>query len=403
MKEVVIIGGGAAGLMTAINIAKTNKVTIIERNADCGKKLLITGNGKCNYYNQDQALNHYHSNTEELISHFITNTNLANVLEIFNNIGIVPTIKNGYFYPFSNQAITIKTALLTEAKRLNVNFKYNVLVEKITKEDSKFIIKTNNTKLKADVVVLATGSLSAPKTGSTGIGYEILKKFHHTIYDPTPSLVQLKVTTNLEKIAGVRTDVKLSLYKDEKLVKEESGQLQFTKDTLSGICVFNLSYYVGKLLPKKCKITLKINFLPFLSSSREENLKWMDSRNLHLHNPKLSILFETILNYKLVAFIFKQININSNLTWKELTLKQKELIMENFLTFNFVIKGTNSFLEAQTCSGGVSLKEIDLKTMESKIVKNLYVVGELLDITGDCGGYNLTIAWISALIAGKNI
>ena len=175
-----IIGGGAAGMVAAIACSnENNEVIILERNQECGKKILITGNGRCNYWNLDQDLIHYESSTPELKEVLIDNSNC--VLDFFDSLGIVPKIKNGYYYPFSNQATTIKNALINEVKRNNITIINDCLVTKISKEKNKFNIETENKIIKADKVVISTGSYAAPKTGSTGMGYEFLKKFNHFI------------------------------------------------------------------------------------------------------------------------------------------------------------------------------------------------------------------------------
>ena len=263
MKHIVIVGGGAAGLISAIHTkTSTNKVTILERNSQCGKKILATGNGKCNYWNIDQNIKHYHSNNEELLEQIITKEIQDKVINFFNSLGIVPKIKNGYYYPFSNQATTIKNALLTEVNEKDIEIRQDFLVESIEKEDNHFIIISSNEIIKADKVIIATGSCASPKTGSDGIGYKLLKRLSHTVIEPKPALVQLKTTGNfLKEWAGIRTDVKVSLYENDKLIKEESGEIQLTDYGISGICVFNLSRFIsrGLLDNKKEEKTVKQN------------------------------------------------------------------------------------------------------------------------------------------------
>ena len=222
MEHIVIVGGGASGLISAIYAkTSTNKVTILERNSLCGKKLLATGNGKCNYWNEDQKMSHYHSTNEKELISIITEERKKEALSFFNSLGIVPKIRNGYYYPFSNQATTIKNALEQEIKRKNIDIRYNFLVEKITKENNYFIIENKNEVIKADKVILATGSKASPKTGSDGLGYELIKKLGHTVIEPLPALVQLKTVGNyLKKWAGIRTDVKVTLYENNKFIKE---------------------------------------------------------------------------------------------------------------------------------------------------------------------------------------
>lgn len=405
MSKIVIIGGGAAGLVAAIKASLNNEVTILERNNTCGKKLLITGNGHCNYWNANQDLSNYHSHTPSLIENFITKTNLEKTKEFLLNLGIIPKIKNGYYYPLSNQAITIKNALIYEAKRNNVQIKENFFVTAILKENNHFIITSKNEKIFADKIIVATGSKAAPKTGSTGSGYQLLENLGHKIIPVLPSLVHLQTNNKiLASCEGVRCDVNLSLYENDVLLAQESGELQLTKKNISGICTFNLSYYVAKGLYLNKKETLKINFLPFLQDlSFEEILNWFTKRNQMMHNPELSYFLEPLLNYKIVNFFLKEQNLKPTSTWNDLQKDQKSNLIKNLLNYPVEIISTNSFTEAQTCSGGIPLSEININTMESKIQKNLYIIGELLDITGNCGGYNLTVAFISGYLAGSSV
>ena len=396
MKHIVIIGGGAAGLVAAIHAKReTNRVTILEKNPVCGKKILATGNGKCNYWNEEQAIEHYHSNNQLILSKKITPENAKEVVSFFNQLGIYPKIKNGYYYPFSNQATTIKNALVREVEK-NTKVLLETTVEKIDKVQNKFKIKTNNGIIECDKVIIATGSKASPKTGSAGEGYNFLKDFNHTIIDVNPALVQLKTKGNfLKDWTGIRTDVEVSLYINNKNIKSDQGEIQLTNYGVSGICIFNLSRFVPIALNNNDKVEVKINFLPF-TSTPEELLKDLSNNN------SINDILEGILNNKLVAVILNKSSINKNKKYNELSIKEKETLIENLTNFTLEVIGTNSYEECQVCSGGVPLTEINTKTMESKIVNNLHIVGELLDVDGDCGGYNLTFAWVTALLAGKS-
>ena len=196
MKEVIIIGGGASGLVAAIYAAKTGrKVTVLEKNKVCGKKILITGNGKCNYWNDDQSLIHYHSNNREILKNILTNNNKQEILNLFNSIGIIPRIKDGYYYPYSNQATSIQTALIKECELNNVEIITETEVLSITKENNLYKINTNNGIFTSNKVILATGSYACPKTGSDGLGYKIATSLGHNLITPLPALVQLRAST----------------------------------------------------------------------------------------------------------------------------------------------------------------------------------------------------------------
>lgn len=397
MEHIVVIGGGASGLISAIYAKKnTNKVTILEKNQICGKKILVTGNGKCNYWNSDQNLEHYHSINNDLLEEIITEDNKKEVLNFFDRLGIIPKIKNGYYYPFSNQATTIKNALIKEVIRKKIDIKQDFLVTELNKNVDGFIIKGSIESIKADKVIIATGSKAAPKTGSDGFGYKLLKKFNHNIIPPLPALVQLKTMGDyLKEWKGIRTDVKVSLYENNQFIKEESGEIQLTDYGISGICVFNLSRYISIGLSKNKKEEIRINFLPFLDSQKE-NISALFKNNYPIKDQ-----LEGILNNKLVNIILKQSNIKENQPYSDLSPHEQNTLKENLTAFKVTVIGTNSFEQAQVCTGGIPLTEINTTTMESNIIKNLYIVGELLDVDGDCGGYNLGFAWISGILAGK--
>lgn len=394
MKEICIIGGGPSGLAAAITAAKKGKkVTILERNEKCGKKLLITGNGRCNYFNEEQKTEKYHSNNKELIKELINEKNTNKVKNFFKELGIIPKIIDGYYYPFSRTAITINNALLNEAKKLNIEIIYNIKVEKIIKKDH-FIINPDKENIKAKKIVICTGSKAAPKTGSDGIGYDIAMNFNHKIIKPLPALTNLKGNKNYyKKWSGVRTEAILSLYEDNNFITKEKGEVQLTDQGISGIVTFNLSNYITRNIINHKEI-IHINFMPFL------NNKSID--NLFIYNDEINETLERILNYKLVNVLLKQAKLKTNY-FSKLTKIEKEKLIDTLTNFKFEITEVGSFDKAQVCSGGIPLNEINIKTMESKKENNLYFGGEILDINGDCGGYNLSFAWLSGILIGENI
>ncbi|MBQ9071710.1 MAG: aminoacetone oxidase family FAD-binding enzyme [Bacilli bacterium] len=397
MKKVVIVGGGASGVIASIFASKNNEVIILERNSNPLKKLLLTGNGKCNYFNDNQDISNYNSSNIELIEQIVTKNNLNSVLDFFDRIGIVPKIKNGYYYPYSNLSNSIKEALLKEANLCGVKIKTDYLVEDIKRINNKFII---NNELECDYLILSTGSKACPKTGSDGIGYDILKKLGHKIIKVSPALTQVIGNESYFKDwAGIRAETKVSLYENDKYVTEQIGEVQFTKNGLSGICIFNLSGKIRQGLDNNNKEDIIINFLPFVMDIEE----YLNERNKRVKNRTIIELLEGLINYKLVKIILKKSNISENKYYNELTREQKINLYNNLVSFKVNIIDTNDFDSAQTCSGGVSLEEINLNTMESKLIDGLFITGELLDIDGLCGGYNLTIAWISGILAGNYI
>ena len=400
MKEVVIVGGGASGLTAAITAARNGKdVTLIERNNKCGKKILITGNGRCNFWNTDEDLSHFHSSTPNLLKDFITDERKNSILKFFDSLGLAYKTKNGYYYPFSNQAFTIENALLSECKKLNIKIINDITVEKIIKKDC-FIINPDKENIKAKNIIIATGSKAAPKTGSDGLGYEISKSLGHNIITPLPSLVQLKADEPYFKNwSGIRTDVKVNLLIDHKYIKSETGEIQLTNYGLSGICIFNLSGEAAKALNQNKNVIISINFIPFASNPKT----FLQTLNKNSYHKTISELLEGILHYKLIDIILKKTHLKRDLLLNTLTDNELNNLIKTLTDFQIQILDTHTLDHAQVCSGGIPLTEINNKTLESLKVKNLYFTGEIIDIDGDCGGYNLGWAWISGIIAGKNV
>lgn len=405
MAKVAIIGGGASGLTASIYASKNHNVTIFERNNVCGKKITITGNGKCNYWNEDQDFEHYHSQTPSILSSFLKSSIMNETQDFFRELGIVPKIKNGYYYPNSMQATSIRNTLEKKAMENGVHIIKDTLIEKIVKKENKFILNPEKEHLQFDKIILACGSIAAPKTGSDGIGYQLAASFGHTIIKPNPTLVQLVCDAPfLKSWSGVRAEVSISLIINDTEIRREKGEIQLTDYGVSGICIFNLSRDVKKSLEENKRIFLKIDFFPlFQKYSLDDLLKWFDERSEVLKGYSLDEMLEGILPYKLALVLIKEAKLTREMKWTRLSLEEKRNFIKTLRNFSLEIIDTKSFDHAQACTGGVSLKEIDMENMQSKLVENLYLIGELVDVDGDCGGYNLGFAWMSGIKCGKNI
>lgn len=404
MSKVIVIGAGASGLATAIMLSRNNnEVIILERNNICGKKLLITGSGRCNYFNSDFTTSHFNSNNKALLENIINDKSKVEVLDFFNSIGIIPSIKEGYYYPYSNQASSIKNALEQEAINSNVKIIYNTYVKDIIKNNNKFTIITDNKTYNCEKVVVATGSKAYKKTGSEGNLYEVLKKLGHNIIKPLPALVQLKSNEKyLKEWKNIRTRATLKLYENNNFIKEEKGEVQLTDYGISGICTMNLSSIAARSLDQGKKIDIEINFYNEINNI-DKFIEFMNHRDKLLKNRTISELLEGIMNYKLANLLIKLSNININSKWKNLINEEKISLAKNIISHKLNIIGSNSFDNSQTCSGGVSLLDVNLDTMESKIVDGLYLIGEILDVDGECGGYNLGFCFITGIKAGNSI
>lgn len=383
--KTVIIGSGASGLVSGISLLKCgDDVTILERNNISGKKLLLTGAGRCNFFNSDQNIVHYHSSDKDILAKIITSDNIHLVEDFITSLGIIPKVKDGYYYPFSNQAYNMKELLERSYLDLGGKIKYNYLVEKIEKKDNLFLINDN---ISCDKLILATGSKAYKMTGSDGTGYTLAKKFNHHIVKVLPSLTSL-ITKEKTNLKGVRVDAKVTLYEDGRKIREELGQVQFTDYGLSGICIFNLSYYAVKGLNEARSEVITIDLMPFMDKVSFENKKIYD-------------LLLGFLPDKMIDYILKTLDISKDMYYEDLTSAKKKELTRILKRMSFNITSYKEFDFSQVCSGGVSIREINPLTMESIFVKNLYIVGELLDVNGDCGGYNLTFAFLSGILTSR--
>ena len=406
MARVIVIGGGASGMVASIYASNNdNEVILIDKNNSFGKKILITGNGKCNYWNKDISSNHYYSFDMDILDKIINDRNKLEIENFFDRLGIVPKIKDNYCYPSSYQATSIQTALIKEMELHGVLVYNNEEVISVLKNGDIFEVVTSNRKFYVDKVILATGSKACPKTGSDGFGYEIAKSFGHEVIEPLPALVQLKLNEKyLKDWAGIRSDVCVSLYENNKLIKKSVGEIQLTDYGVSGICIFQLSSLVSRGLYNKYKEEIEINFFNNLNINNEDEfVNYFDKRNRYVVGRDISQLLDGILNYKLINLILKLSKIDRFDNWDNISVDKKRVLGRNLTRLRLNVVGTNSFDSAQVCSGGVRLKEINPKTLESLKVKGLYIVGELLDVDGECGGFNLGFAWISGYLAGISV
>ena len=394
MYDVVVIGAGSSGIMCASVLKKEKpslNILILEKNDKLGKKLSATGNGRCNLGNIDTNINNYYSSSN--LNEFEKVLGENKYLEYIKQIGILIKEDDKRLYPYSNQAITVCKSFERYLEYLDVKIKYNYDVQSIRKENEVFII---NDDIKATKVVVATGGKSYPKTGSTGIGYNILKYFGHKIEDLSPSLTYLNTDYKyIKDLAGVRCDGVVRLSVNDCVIDSEEGQIQFTKDSLSGICVFNLSRNVLKYLKEGKSVKIILNLVPDYSAF--ELKEYLNLFPCY----KIENALSGILNNKLAEVITKNLKINgkqvNNLTKNELD----DVIFElHNMYFNII--GTGDFDTSQVTKGGASLDEFT-KDLESKKCKGLYAIGEVLDVDAKCGGYNLSWAFNSAIIVALKL
>ncbi len=400
--RVIILGGGASGMMAAISAARNGaKVTILERMDRVGKKILSTGNGKCNFTNRNQDISNYHGADPGFISTILEQFDFFQTLRFFDRLGIMSKDKNGYIYPNSNQASSVLDVLRMEIFSLDISVECGVKITGVEKKNQSFIVHTFLKDYESDSLIIATGSKAAPSTGSDGSGFEYVHAFGHSIIPVLPALVQLRSDQKFFKsIAGVRTDARVSLFVDGSPVVSDSGELQLTDYGISGIPVFQISRYASIALNEGKKVSAFIDFFPDLD---HDNLVKLLVNRFGINSRRnVEDAMIGMINKKLVSLFIKEAGIGVSDLCGSLNDKKIERLASTMDSFTVNIVATNSFENAQVCCGGVDSKEINPYTMESLLVRGLFFAGEVVDVDGACGGYNLQWAWSSGFVAGKN-
>lgn len=411
-RTVAVIGGGAAGMMAAIEAARAGAiVTLIEKNAQLGKKLATTGNGRCNYTNLDMVdriggkFRGFHPEFAEAALDVLPT---EAVLDWFREIGVEPRFRGSYVYPNSDQASAVVDALREELHRLSVKVHYNAEVKSVQRvDDAYFLIQCTDAVVKADRVILAAGSKAAPKTGSNGDGYFIARKLGHRIVPYVPALCGIRCAGDAFKaLAGIRTEAALELVVDGHCVDRETGELQLVDYGISGIPVFQLSRYAAYALQEGKKAAVYINFLPGFTDKaedpKERALQLFQQRQERLVGRKMESFFTGLLHQKLGQLLLRMANVRPELPVAELSEKQLRSLASLSVRFKAECVEMNGFQQAQVVAGGVDTSEVDPRTMASRLVPGLYFAGEVLDIDGICGGYNLQWAWASGYVAGRH-
>lgn len=400
-KNIVIVGGGASGMIAAIFAARNGaSVTILEQKDRIGKKILSTGNGRCNLTNEYMSEACFHGDDASIVQSVLAEFDFQKTCHFFEELGLMLKSRQGYIYPISDQASAVLDVLRMEINRLHISVQTNTKVLSI-KKNQVFQIQTSSGDLQADAVILATGGMAAPALGSDGSGYLLAKEMGHSISEVVPALVALRAKEGIfHQLGGIRTKAKVSLYVEEKLVAEDTGELQLTDYGISGIPVFQTSRFATKALKRNLDTVVEIDFMPTMSET--EFYDYMNHRRAVQGHKTAEEFCIGILHKKLGNALLKQAGIKADLCIS--CVKEKSFL--NFLQlckhFQTTIIASNTFEQAQVCAGGVRTTAIHPQTMESMKVSGLYLVGELLDVDGICGGYNLQWAWSTGYLAGVN-
>ncbi len=395
-KSVLIVGGGAGGMAAAIAAARLGAdVTILEKEDKPGRKLLATGNGRCNLTNVDGTDKAYHGRERAFAENVLEGFSVQETRAFFRELGLYTTVENGRVYPYAGQAETVLHVLLRELSRLGVRIKCgeDVLAASKLKNDPFFHIQTRTWEYTANALVLACGTAaSLGKKQLPANGYSLAASFGHSLVPTVPALVPLKVAeAGKLAFAGVRIPGRVTVFADGAELAADTGQLQLTENGISGIPVFNTSGLAARALLAGKKVTAELDFLPQLGEEETAGLL----RELGGGSGCLLDARETLrglLPERLVRSIFR------SFAGYEPSIEE---LAERIKHFPLTVTGTAGEGHAQVLSGGVPTSEVAADTLESRLVPGLFLVGEMLDIDGICGGYNLQFAWSTGILAGR--
>ncbi len=399
--DVAVIGGGAAGLVAAISAARAGAETMIVEHMDrIGKKILATGNGKCNYTNALQGVSYYRGENPAFVVPVFRQFGFADTLAFFEELGIYPKVKNGYYYPASEQASSVLDVLRLELDHLGIPVKTSCRISAIKKQGQGFLLAAETEDFSAKTVIFATGLLASPKTGSNGSAFPYIQGLGHHLVEIVPALVPLQGKQSFFKaLAGIRAENSIKLYIENRQAAFERGQLQLTEYGISGIPVFQLSRYAAKALKQRKKVHALLDFMPDMETECLEAMMLRRFRE-NAHGKTASEAVIGLLHKKLGGVLLKEAGIGRDRPAAQVTGEQIRTLCARIKGLRVDITGSKSFEQAQVCAGGVSTDEIENETLMSKLAPGAYFAGEVIDIDGVCGGYNLQWAWSSGYVAG---
>ena len=401
MKRILVIGAGASGMMAAISASiNGNQVTIYEKSDRVGRKILATGNGKCNLTNLKMGTAFYYTENEEKLARCLEIFSEQDTLAFFESIGLMTRQKDGYVYPYCEQAAVVLDVMRAALEQKKIKIK--TMVEQICLEaqkDGSIQATSNIGTEKFDAVILACGSKAGIKNAITD-GYDLAKSFGHKIKKLYPALVQVRCCeTFFPAIAGVRVKARLTLFVNGSIVAIEEGEVQLTDYGISGIPVFQISRLIAGFLDEKKAMSVSLDFLPHLSETEWKELYRERIQRFEGRTTEEFLL--GMLHKKISILLLKEYGLKPTDHINGSVKKVLESLCATMKAFSVTPQSVNSFEQAQVCRGGVDFNELD-DSMQSIYQKNLYICGEMIDIDGKCGGYNLQWAWTSGYIAGCN-
>lgn len=393
----IIIGAGAAGLCAAITLGRAGKkVLLLEQNNKIGKKILVSGNGKCNIDNRYIGLNRFHGQNPDFIKEVLDGYTFETVEKFFTSIGLeLVEGKEGKMFPMSLQASSVVELLEYEAKRAGVDILCDCTVNAIDKEGKYFTVVTTQGNKTCEQLLLACGSPAAPQLGGSNSGYAFATKMGHTLMPRHPSLVQLcSEETWVKECAGVKVAGLAKLYSNGEYITEKKGDILFTNYGISGLAILDLSREVSTRLANFDYCELSLDLMPELSKEKLTNL--LLARVGKVSEKPLALWLQGIINKKLISIILEQSKCKVR-TEDALNRKEINKLVHAIKNLKLSISDTKGFKGAEVATGGIDTTEVNADTLESKIVPNLFLAGEILDVDGDRGGFNFHFAWVCGL------
>ncbi len=403
MNTIAIIGGGAAGLMAAITAAEeAANVTVYEQNSEPGKKILASGNGRCNIINRTAGIDDFEGESPSFAATALEAMPFKRFERFCKEIGILLDIKeDGKCYPLNQEARTVQSALVRAAVHRGVQFCPNAFVTGIANTGEGFAVATADETKVYERLIIATGSPAAPQLGGNESGMTLAAALGHTVIAPFPSLVGLHLDVpELAKMAGVKTTARLALFVDGTPLREEEGDLLFTRYGVSGFAVLDLSHRASKALQAFAYVTIEVDLLPRLT--RQALAAQIEQMAKAIPEDTLYDLLCAFLPHKLIRPLLQEQKLDAGMKCGRLNTKIAKKAAYGIKQLTFHVSGTHGFKHAEVAGGGISTEEIDPYSMASKKVPGLYFAGEVIDITGRRGGFNFHFAWGSGYLAGLN-
>ena len=390
--DIIIIGAGASGIVTAINAKnENNRVILLEKNDRIGKKLLATGNGRCNYTNMNLSEKNYSS--PDFVKRTLEDFSNEDLINYFRILGLESTLDGNRVYPISLKANSVLNILIYWLEKKGIEVKTKSQVKEIKKTKKGYEVITNEETLRADIVVAAFGGKAMPASGSDGVSFEILKKMGIKVTDLKPALTQLKLESKyLKHLSGTKVIGRARLLRDEKVIDEREGEILFTNYGISGPPILDMSVNTkeGDVIE-----------VPLINNLKKDSIDMVYNRYYMFPDFSLEEFLMGLVDKKFIHYIVDSLDMDKNTAMNMISMGDFEKIIGLLLKSRFKVTGNTGFKNAQVTRGGISLDEVSSENYEAKKYKDLYIIGEALDIDGDCGGYNLHFAFGCGYRLGK--